>query len=231
MRILYVHGWACGPNIWKRTSQRLQALINGIDLEPTFADLGFFTDPELPAGHFDLVIGHSLGVLWLLDCEHVTFDRIVSINGFTRFSASEDFQCGWPHRIVERMRKQLAKDANAVIADFMNNAAASGFPEIASDDSGDTGQSAEAANRQVDVERLNWALEALINVDCREQWSTFQGPRRVIAATDDKIVSVEHTNACFLNDDIQWLKSDCHVLPLKFPEICAALVRELIEVS
>ena len=219
MRILMVHGWAFGPWIWRPMNGRLRDLLTISELELSCVDLGFFGDTELEFGHFDLAIGHSLGLLWLLQSSRVSFDRLISINGFTRFSAAEDFQCGWPHRIIQRMRKRLAQDAESVSANFIEK---SGATEWFNRDS---------ISDTCDVERLDWGLEALINGDGREQWSKFHGPRRAIAATKDQIVSQEQTNQCFPDGDIQWLKSNCHCLPLKFPEICAALVRELIETS
>lgn len=220
MKILCVHGWAFGPELWRPMIDRLTDLMIGLDLEVSCADLGFYGQDCIPSGHFDLAIGHSFGMLWLLESRLVKADRLVSINGFTRFSAAEDFQCGWPHRIVQRMRKGLGANYPKVIREFLANSAATGWTDS-------IGLSPETA----DVERLDWALEALINSDGREQWSAFDGPQRVIAATRDQIVTREHTQQCFPDGDIQWLKSECHCLPLKFPEICAALIRELVEVS
>ncbi len=219
MRILQVHGWALGPWIWQSMNRRLQALLPGESLELTVADLGFFGDLQLPEGKFDLAIGHSFGLLWLLETPRISFDRLISINGFTRFSPATDFQAGWPVRVLQRMRKQLAVDSRIALQQFWEKLATDPCPPGPPD----------AADP--DVARLDWALEALIKGDGREQWSRFPGPRRAIAATRDTIVSLEHTQHCFVDSDVQWLKSECHCLPLKFPEICAALVRELIEVS
>ena len=220
MKMILVHGWALGPWIWHGLVQRLCALMEDSDLTIERVDLGFFGDTGPPAaGHYDLAIGHSFGLLWLLQDRQLTCDRIISINGFTRFSADTDFPCGWPQRVLQRMRKQLAIDRQVVLADFANKA---GIEDEFRQ---------QQASAVPDVARLDWALEALINRDGREQWDQFPGPRRAIAATKDEIVTAEHTNQCFADSDIQWLKSGCHCLPLKFPEICAALVRELIEVT
>lgn len=220
MKILLVHGWAFAPWMWQGLIERLQDLMGDSDIQFSAIDLGFLGQPSLPMkGHFDLAIGHSFGLLWLLESNLVTFQRLISVNGFTRFSADSDFQCGWPHRVIQRMRKQLAVESETVIAGFMEKSAATEHFTM------------HRADSALDLERLDWALEALLKGDGREQWSKFPGPRRAIAATKDEIVTVEHTNQCFADSDIQWLKSDSHCLPLKFPEICAALVRELIEVS
>lgn len=199
---------------------RLTALMDPLDLHYVPLDFGFFGTPTPPEnGHFDLAIGHSLGFLWLLENRLITFDRLVSINGFTRFCRSQDFSTGWPIRIVQRMRKQLAVDAEPMLTEFMSK-------------SGAEREFLHQVQWQAsDVAKLDWGLEALINLDVREQWNQFEGPTRAIAGTLDEIVTASHTRECFFGSDLQWLKSASHCLPLKFPEICAALVRELIEVT
>ena len=220
MKILMVHGWAFGPWIWDEMADRLKDLLEGEEVQFTQLDFGFFGKPTpLPKGHFDLAIGHSFGLLWLLQTPLVAFDRLIAVNGFTRFSADTDFQCGWPHRIVQRMRKQLAVETDLVIGNFMEKSGNTQDFQNYSDSSA------------ADIVQLDWALEALINFDGREQWEQFTGPCRAIAGTQDPIVTPEHTQQCFADSDIQWLKSPSHCLPIQFPEICAALVRELIEVS
>ena len=163
MRILCVHGWAFGPAMWQAMNGRLVGLMDDDALEIECADLGFYGESHLPSGHFDLAIGHSFGLLWLLDSGLAKFDRLVAVNGFTRFAATEDFQCGWPHRIIQRMRKGLASSADTVIAEFLKN---SGLDQDAV---------ASVSGGQPDVERLDWALEALINNDGREHGTNSAG--------------------------------------------------------
>ena len=85
MKALFVHGWGCGPEIWNPLVQCLSQSPDNRLSETTCLNLGFFGPSEIPAGHFDLAVGHSFGFLWLLEQQQLTFDRIVSINGFTRF--------------------------------------------------------------------------------------------------------------------------------------------------
>ncbi len=220
MRILFVHGWGCDRRIWQPLETSLRSLLTPVEINCTSADFGFYGAEQRVSGHFDLAVGHSLGGLWLLTSGHVTFDSLVLINSFNCFVATAGYSDGWSQRIVQRMRTGLTQDVNQVLEQFWEKAGLTELPTWQRPD-----------QDQMDIERLDWGLEALINEDGREQWDNFQGPRRVIAATKDNIVTQQQTQACFPNGDIQWLKSDCHALPLKFPEICAALVRELIEVS
>ena len=239
MKILCASGWACGEWLWERHTERLSALLPDTDIEVTC--LAAYEEAGSVESHFDLAIGHSLGLLWLLDADQLSFDRVVSIAGFTRFVSGDDFSAspdpdiaiqddddfhahiaradsgpvGWPDRVLERMERGLAIDSANVLADFFENAGAA--------------DSASQATSNANVKTLERGLAALRNTDCREQWSLFAGPQRVIAATDDRIVTAAHTRACFPECEIQWLKTDCHLLPLRFPEICAALIREVLE--
>lgn len=220
MKILLVHGWGFGPWMWNGMIHRLRALTSPLDLQVVSLDLGFFGAPTPPQnGHFDIAIGHSLGFLWLLENRLITSDRLVSINGFTRFSRAADFPSGWSSRVVQRMRKQLAVNPESMLAEFMNKSAV------------ETEFREHTNWAAADIAKLDWGLEALINRDGREQWSQFEGPTRAIAGTLDEIVTPGQTRECFFASDVQWLKSKSHCLPLIFPEICAALVRELIEVT
>ncbi len=239
MNIICVGGWACGNWLWERHSRRLRELMPGQTLKVTCVPACDDVAALESGNHFDLAIGHSLGLLWLLDSEQVSFDRLVSIGGFTRFTCAEDFPAspgeqttaaadeefhrhiaaadakpvGWPDRVLARMQRGLAINPGQVLADFFKNA---GAPDL-------------VPQVEPDMEWLDRGLAALRNTDCREQWNVFAGPRRVIAAIDDQIVTAAHTRACFPACEIQWLKTDCHLLPLRFPEICAALIREMLE--
>lgn len=202
-------------------NQRLAELLPDVPLRISCANLGFAGKLDLPNGHFDLAIGHSLGALWLLNnnrSECVTFDRLAIVNGFTRFSLAHDFPTGCPQSVVENMRTRLAIEPQALLDEFFANSEVREFVA-------DCGVQPGLA----DNKRLDWGLEALIHVDGRQQWKNFDGPRKVIAATRDQIARMEHTRSCFSDEDTRWIKSDCHCLPAKFPELCAASIRDLIE--
>jgi pimeloyl-[acyl-carrier protein] methyl ester esterase len=183
-------------------------------------DAGYFGDARLPEGHFDIAIGHSAGLTWLLQGQDVSFDRVVSIAGFTRFCRGSGFEEGWDSRVIARMQRQLVADPAAVLGDFWQTASAEG-------DRQDNFPRPATAFR---VAAMADGLQALSNDDCREQWSRIPANHRlVIAGTDDRIVTSGHTQSCFTEDRIEWLKTDGHWLPWTFPETCAALLREMIQ--
>ena len=203
--------------MWQAMNHRLIDHVDGLEIE--CANLGFDGDIQIPRGHFDLVVGHSMGVLWLLDNPELTFDRLVAINGFTKFCETPDMPSGCPQAVVDQMCERLLSDQSQLLKDFYDNA-------------GVTGNTSQFGlnSTAVDTAQLDSALADLIRVDGREQWTNFDGPRSVIAATGDRIVRKEHTQTCFPDEDIRWVESDCHCLPAKFPDVCAEVIRELIEV-
>ena len=219
--ILFVHGWASSAEIWSRCADRLKQMVHPTIVHCAFVELGYFGDryDKVPGVHFDVAVGHSAGLSWLMSQQQATFDKLVSINGFTRFCSSEDFDAGWSPRIVERMSRQLANTPEVVVADFREKASTTR-----------TGHANPP--RPLDkliVDRLMEDLQALPSVDCRQQWKSFVGPKLVIAGTADRIVSAELSQLCFGDQQIEWIQTDSHWTPWTFPETCAALLREMIE--
>jgi pimeloyl-[acyl-carrier protein] methyl ester esterase len=79
VRLVFVHGWALGPEIW----DSLAPLLN--DVPQARVDLGYFGAPDLPALQTgDILVGHSAGLLWGLRQKH-DWAGVVAINSFARF--------------------------------------------------------------------------------------------------------------------------------------------------
>lgn len=216
--MLLVHGWALTSAIWQPLARRLEA--RNPDYRFQRMDFGYFGPQERVAGHFEIAVGHSLGLLWLLEQTHITFDKIVSLAGFTRFYRDRQFKCGVPSRLLTKMQADLQADMPSLIQKFLQEC---GGP---------------LGSWQVDLEnsnfdRLNRGLYALKSWDRREQWNDLAVPatrRLVIAARSDPVVSAELTSACFSECSIHWLESDSHLLPLAEPDKCASLIQKLIEI-
>ena len=221
IRILFVHGWASNAEIWSRCTDRLKQMVHPTKVNCVFVDRGYFGDPviEVPEDHFDLAVGHSAGLSWLMSQPGASCDKLVSIGGFTRFCSGNDFAAGWHTRIVDRMSRQLVLSSPTVIEDFWEKASTArtghANPPLPPD-------------KPIAV-RLQTDLQALSSVDCRQQWTSFAGPRLVIAATADRIISPEHSQLCFGDQQVEWIQTDSHWIPWTFPETCAALLREMIE--
>lgn len=227
MKILFIHGWGCGPEMWHPVIEQLKLSPDIKDVETTSLDLGFYGPPVIPAGDFDLAVCHSFGLLWLLHQKQITADRLVVINGFTRFFAQDDFPWGTPTRILDRMIKKTARSPADVLSDFFDLCTASKLGDKAHDCRWLQPNDIE----EIDQNRLSWGLDGLKNWDLRSQWEDQQldsGRCQVLASTDDRVVSRQLTEICFAGFPIDWLSSDCHLLPLAAPQACIKSIQKVL---
>jgi len=202
--LLLVHGWGFEAAFW----QPMLAHLPGI--ETVCWDLGFHgqpSQPPLPTGRPVVAVGHSLGLLWLLKEKPVTWDRLISINGFPRFTKAEDFPEGVAPRLLERMIARLSDAPEAVTADFLKRCGV---------DQPKTEGLAPAA--------LHWGLKALADWDCR----TDIQPDLALAGASDPIVSPAMSKACFAEAVLEW-QDGGHLLPLTAPDWCAARLKSVLE--
>ena len=78
MRLVFIHGWALGPEIWDGLASLLPA-------PQIRVDLGFFGAPGVPPLQGgDILVGHSAGLLWGLR-QRGDWAGMVAINSFARF--------------------------------------------------------------------------------------------------------------------------------------------------
>jgi pimeloyl-[acyl-carrier protein] methyl ester esterase len=106
MRLILVHGWALGPEIWKALAPRLPA-------PPIRLDLGFFGAPDIPALQSgDILVGHSAGLLWGLR-QRGDWAGLVAINSFARFRQDSSGEGCVPPAALRAMRQALERDAQA----------------------------------------------------------------------------------------------------------------------
>lgn len=146
MRVLLVHGWGFDASIWDAVRACLprEAEVHTVE----FGFLGEKPRMSVPA-EVDVAVGHSMGVLWLLTERPCRWQRLVSVNGFPRFTAAPDFPEGIPPRLVERMRRRLDTAPGTVLTDFRARCGA------------------EAAGSRLDPARLAWGLDLLCHGDAR----------------------------------------------------------------
>ena len=112
MRLIFVHGWALGSEIWDFVSPRLA------NFAQARVDLGYFGAPRLPeplAG--DVLVGHSAGFLWGLR-QRKDWAGAVAINSFSRFGLDAHGRgCVRPAEL-RAMRTFLARDVDRCVANF-----------------------------------------------------------------------------------------------------------------
>lgn len=202
--ILFVHGWGYDARVWSEVG----GLLDGI---PSAAlDFGYFgaLRDNIPA-EATLLVGHSLGFLWLLRQAKLAHLPLVGINAFPRFTASPDFAPGVAPRVLERMRRQFATEPATVLGDFWRRAGAAG-PDL-----------------PPHVERLAAGLGGLADWDERATLAVHSGPVHVIAGGEDAIVPPAMTRAAFPMQVVSWLPQGGHALPQQYPAEIASLISEM----
>lgn len=201
--LLLVHGWGFDSSIWGRLRAHFPP-------EDTLAwDLGFFGRPAQPApppGRKVLAVGHSFGLLWLLHQRPLAWDKLVGINGFTRFAKADDFPAGIAPRMLERMLARLATAPDEVVTEFRArqgcNAPLPGTPN---------------------TEALASSLQALAGWDARPAL-----PDAALCGRQDGLVSAAMSRACFPEERSLWHEGG-HLLPFDAPDWCAGQLRGLLE--
>lgn len=206
--LLLVHGWGFDAAFWNP----LQAALT--DIDSIAWDLGFCGQPAAPALPTDrpiIAVGHSLGFLWLLQERPCRWDKLVAINGFPRFTKSDDFPAGVPPRLLERMIGKLAGAPAAVTQDFLLRCGLD--PALYPID-----------DTALDADRLAWGLNGLAHWDQRQNCRA----DLVLAGRNDPIVPAAMTEAAFAPSPVEW-QDGGHLLPLTAPDWCAAHLRGLLE--
>jgi pimeloyl-[acyl-carrier protein] methyl ester esterase len=112
VRLVFVHGWALGPEIWESLSPRLG------DFTQARIDLGYFGAPRLPAPRpGDVLVGHSAGFLWGLR-HRKDWAGAVAINSFSRFCLDPGGRGCVRPADLRAMRTSLARDADQCVRNF-----------------------------------------------------------------------------------------------------------------
>lgn len=208
MTIVFVHGWGYDASIWDAVRARLAPA-----LPVATVDLGFFgAAPSAPTFLEPvLAVGHSLGTLWWLWQHEIPWQRLLCINGFPRFTATDGFP-GVTLRVLARMHQQFAREPAAVLADFharCGGHAPAGTPDLA---------------------RLAEGLTWLADRDARSTLAARRADVFALAGTNDPIVPHAMSEAAFASlpaGQFKFLDAPGHALPATHPECCARWIERL----
>lgn len=201
--VYLVHGWGLNPHAFRA----LAAQLYNMDLR--FVDLGFVegyhgkTVSEIPGNA--IVIGHSLGALWLLR-QRQDFRAFISMGGFDCFHAHVD------KREIEAMKKHLDRNPAAQMHGFWQACGTRDF----------------APNGELVVPRLKEGLDWLATWDARKEFASLTCPVLALATEDDRIVKPEVSKAIFKKKDLRWLETGGHAMPLTVPAWCARQIQEFV---
>jgi pimeloyl-[acyl-carrier protein] methyl ester esterase len=199
--ILFVHGWGYDASFWRPLREALG------DVPSMALDLGYFgaADTAIPNG-VTLLVGHSLGLLWLLRQDGLRHLPLIGINAFPRFLEGEDYAPANAPRMLDRMRRRIAADPDAVLAEFWQRAGAPG------------------PDKSPDAAALVDGLHDLATRDERENLARRTNSLRLIAGEQDAIVPAAMTRMAFKNCAIDWLRGG-HALPRTHPAELARMIR------
>ncbi len=105
--LVLVHGWGFDASLWDGFKEAWP------DCPMVTIDLGFRGvpnfEPSLPEGPL-IGVGHSLGFLWLLKTKPFAWQKLVAINSFSRFAATDDFPVGIPEHVLSLMIENIQKE-------------------------------------------------------------------------------------------------------------------------
>jgi pimeloyl-[acyl-carrier protein] methyl ester esterase len=205
MHFVLVHGWGFNASIWTPLMAQLG------DAETTVVDLGFIdgadhsSDTDWPDNA--IAVGHSLGVLWLLKQERARYRGLVSIQGFDRYCPHV------PKARVVALKRGIDRDPAGTMEAFWRSCGAPGF----------------APPSALNSDRLREGLDWLIQWDAEDARKSLRCPGLSLATQDDFIVPLAMTETIWGKKNVVWLPEGGHVLPIRFPEWCAAHVVEFAD--
>jgi pimeloyl-[acyl-carrier protein] methyl ester esterase len=199
--ILFVHGWGYDAGFWDPVRAALGDVPNAA------LDLGYFGDANATLTRdLTLLVGHSLGFLWLARQEALTHLPLVGINAFPRFLEAGDYRPAVASRVVDRMRRRVVSETRGVLEDFWSRAGTAG------------------PGRAPNATALAEGLDQLAAWDERENLAARTSPVRLIAGKEDAIVPAAMTEMAFGDFEIAWLPGG-HALPRTHAADIARLIR------
>ncbi len=204
MRLVFVHGWALGPEIWDFVAPRLDAF------EQTRANLGYFGVADIPDVRTgDVLVAHSAGLAWGFHARK-NWAAIVAINAFSRFTLDESGRGCVKPAALRAMRKALARDPQDCVETFRSSIGAPPPPGPA----------------QVGV--LAQGLDLLRDFDAAPLSGTC--PWLVLGADNDALAPASETRelAARMQGKLAPHASGGHGLPWTAPAFCAARIAEYL---
>jgi pimeloyl-[acyl-carrier protein] methyl ester esterase len=200
MRLVLVHGWGFHAGIFADFIGHLEGA------EVTLLDLGFVAGGPKGASEWPedaIAVGHSLGLLWLLERGRGRYRALISIQGFDCFSCHVA-----PSRLAA-LKRGLEREPAGTLQAFWRSCGASGF----------------ALPEALDVAKLDEGLDWLMTWDATKARKELACPVLALASRDDVIVPPSMSEAIW-GENIIWSPDGGHVLPLKHPRWCARHVLE-----
>jgi pimeloyl-[acyl-carrier protein] methyl ester esterase len=204
MHFVLVHGWGFHAGIWADFASHLDGAA------VTLVDLGFVSggpkgETDWPSGA--IAVGHSLGLLWLLQRGGGKFRALVSVQGF------DCFCCHIAPSRVAALKRGLEREPHATLQAFWRSCGAAGF----------------ALPDALNLARLDEGLDWLMHWDARKAKDELACPVLALAARDDAIVPASMSEAIWQDTGVIWSQDGGHALPMRHPRWCARHVLEFAD--
>lgn len=204
--VVFVHGWSFDKHLWNGILPLLR------NARPHMVELGF--TGASPSGmdnipDYSILIGHSLGALWLLQNMTRHPRAFISIGGFDCF-----FKQGSLRQLRE-IKLLIRRDPAAMLNHFRAEAGATGLY-------GET---------TCNTSLLQKGLRSLETDDEADTLSALPCPAIGLAARDDIIVPEAMSKSIWGKYTLHMRDDGGHTLPFTHPEWCANYIQEQIDAS
>jgi hypothetical protein len=203
------HGWASDASIWDLVANEL-----GSEVVLRRYDRGYFgVERDVPADeHADVIITHSMGLLFVPVIALASTKRVIILNGFSHFPSSDSLSKRRTLSMLSLMKSNLQRDPVAQVHAFCAKAGFRLF-EISPDD--------------INIARLASDLDLLATSLITPNHFRESGIIHFVHATGDPIVNtmaIQDSVVNFQQAKHHHIESDTHNLL----EFHADLVRKLI---
>ena len=205
MRLVFVHGWALGPEIWDSLAPLLD------DFAQARGDLGYFGAPDRPALRTgDILVGHSAGLLWGLRKKR-DWAGVVAVNSFARFCLDPQGRGCVKPAALRAMRQSLERDPQGCADTFRRSLGIA------------------PASGEAQKERLMGGLDLLRDFDATP--CAGAPPWLVLGAEDDFLAPAAAARdlARISGAALVLHAHGGHGLPWTAPSFCASHIRDFVQ--
>lgn len=164
------------------------------------------SEPMIPAA--DYIVTGSMGGLLAMERLPDSCKKLVLISSTAKFCAAEDYPCGTPEKVLQRMMLQLKRNPETVLDEFFKNVH---FPFRESRQAISIRQ-----NGPVELDDLVTGLEYLLGSDVRGKVPGIDIPVLLLHGSEDRIIpstASEWLHTHLPDSRLRLFENDGHALP------------------
>ena len=125
MDIIWLNGWGSNSRVWNSLSANLPEYTHSF---PSYRSIEKATDfrgmlESILLGRKAVLIGWSLGGMLAIEAAYHCSEQVIGLVGVdtTVCFVHPDRALGWPERVIRRMKKKLAINANETLSNFITS--------------------------------------------------------------------------------------------------------------